>query len=111
MVLIYTGKRYWYRFYLVQKDVKSYFITSELWFKCIKALQSGTGSDFFIVFYFINIKGIVSPINEFSSFTHSQVVLNLNEFLFSVKHKSYFEECGKPKQLLVPSDFPILYET
>ncbi len=47
--------------------------------------------------------------NILSSFTHSQGVLNLNEFLFSVKHKSYFEECGKPKQLLVPSDFPILY--
>ncbi len=44
-----------------------------------------------------------------SSFTHSQVVLNLNEFLYSVKHKSYFKECGKTKQLLVPSDFHILY--
>ncbi len=31
-----------------------------------------------------------------SSFTRSQVVLNLNEFLSSVEYKSYFEECGKP---------------
>ncbi len=37
-----------------------------------------------------------------SSFTHSQVVLNLNEFLSSVKHKGYFEECGKPNSYWSP---------
>uniref|UniRef100_A0A8C1YZC2 SPARC (osteonectin), cwcv and kazal like domains proteoglycan 3 n=1 Tax=Cyprinus carpio TaxID=7962 RepID=A0A8C1YZC2_CYPCA len=37
-----------------------------------------------------------------SSFTQSQVVLILNEFLSSVEHKSYFEECGKPNSSWSP---------
>ncbi len=53
---------------------------------------------------FINVKGIVHPKIKILSqcfifippFTHSKVVLNLNEFLSSAEHKCYFEECGKP---------------
>ncbi len=41
-----------------------------------------------------------------SSFTHSQVVLNLNEFLSSVKQKLFWK-MWETKQLLVPSDFHI----
>ena len=55
----------------------------------------------------INVKGIVHPKIKILSimswcfifippFTHSKVVLNLNEFLSSAEHKRYSEERGKP---------------
>ncbi len=43
-----------------------------------------------------------------STFTHSQVVLNLNEFLSSVKLK-LFLRVWETKQLLIPSDFIFIY--
>ncbi len=41
------------------------------------------------------------------SFTHSKVVLNLNEFLFSADHKYYFEH--KKTKLLVHCDFHSIF--
>ncbi len=38
---------------------------------------------------FINVKGIVHSVICLSSFTHSKVVLNPNEFLSSAEHKCY----------------------
>ncbi len=61
-----------------------------------------TVSDFSLcVWCFNNIKGIIHPkiknsVIFIASFTHSKVVLNLNEFHSSAKHKVSFEECGKP---------------
>ncbi len=48
------------------------------------ALNNNNSVDSVIVFYII------------PSFTHSSLVLNLNEFLSSAEHTCYFKECGKP---------------
>ncbi len=74
-----------------------------------------TVSDFSLcVWCFNNIKGIIHPkiknsVIFIASFTHSKVVLNLNEFHSSAKHKVSFEEGGKTKQLLVHSDFHSIF--
>jgi len=47
------------------------------------ALNHNNSVDSVILFYII------------SSFTHSSLVLNLNDFLSSAEHKCYFEEDGK----------------
>ncbi len=59
-----------------QSKVASYFFSL-----CFVELALNNNSvDFVIVFYII------------PSFTHSSLVLNLNEFLSSAEHKSYFKE-------------------
>ncbi len=50
------------------------------------ALNNNNSVDSVIVFYII------------PSFTHSSLVLNLNEFLSSAEHKCYFKEHGKPNR-------------
>jgi len=51
-----------------------------------------------------NVKGILhSKIKILSSFTHTQVVANLYEFLSSAGHKGrYFEERLEPNSCLAP---------
>jgi len=49
-------------------------------------------------------KGTLHPeMKILSSFTHPQVVANLNEFFSSAEHKGrYFEECLEPSSCLAP---------
>ncbi len=60
---------------------------------------------FLVASYFFSLCFVVLALNNNNSvklfyiipyFTQSSLVLNLNEFLSSVEHKCYFEECGKP---------------
>ncbi len=66
---------------LIQSKVAIYFFS--LCF-VVLALNNNNSVDSVIVFYII------------PSFTHSSLVLNLNEFLSSAEHKCYFKEHGKP---------------